>query len=125
MKKQALFIGIILITCLLTACTSFIVTDLAVIDAPNAKIIGHFREEISVNKFLGSSGGYNLGNFSATNGSDYVYDAVMAQVLNNGGSGAINVTVEYRASFMNILLNSITSNIWAPSTIIVEGDVIR
>lgn len=98
--------------------------NMAVVNANNANVIGHFTRTVTVNKFLGSSGGSNLFNLTSEAGKDLVYETTMAEVMKKGGKSAINVKVEYSASFINILLNGLTQSIWAPSTITISGDII-
>jgi len=88
-------------------------------------VIGDFDITVGINKFLGSSGGTNLFNVSSEITDPRIVDAVKLQILNMGGSRAINVKVEHRASFLNLLLNGLTFNIWAPSYARVTGTVIR
>ena len=38
---------------------------------------------------------------------------------------AVNVTVEYRASFVNLLLNGLTFGIWAPARAHVTGTIVK
>jgi hypothetical protein len=41
------------------------------------------------------------------------------------GDAATNITIEFEASFVDLLLNGITSGIYAPGNVIVSGTVVK
>ena len=126
MKKVIFVFFVMCITFVVVSCRSFQISGMEISEQPTAgNVIGDFDITVGINKFLGSSGGTNLFNVSSEITDPRIVDAVKLQILNMGGSRAINVKVEHRASFLNLLLNGLTFNIWAPSYARVTGTVIR
>ena len=57
-------------------------------------------------------------------------DPDVAKILSDevkaaGGTHAVNVKVNYQATFVNGLLNIITASIYNPFTLTIEGDVVK
>jgi hypothetical protein len=88
-------------------------------------VLGNFRTEIWVHEFLGSSGGANLFNITADATEGPVKEAIQNAIAEKGGDAAIDVTIEHQASFVDVLLNAITSGIYAPGNVIVSGTIIK
>ena len=126
-KKAALTIfTVIIVLLVITSCRTFQVGGMEVHEtATQGEIVGDFNIAVSVNKFLGNSGGVNLFNATSDATDPLIIQAIRTEVQNRGGTSAVNVKIEYKATFLNILLNTITFNIWAPSTAIVTGTIIR
>ena len=110
---------------LVSGCTTFKADGLAYLSNADYTILGHFEKTESIHKFLGNSAGTNLFNLSSDVTKDKIADLIFMEVQKKGGNGAVNVNVEYKATFFNLLLNYITSGIYAPSTIIISGDIIK
>ena len=129
MKKANLFKVFILVVSIVffaTSCTSFQVSGLEVSPQATAgDIIGDFDINVHVRKFFGGSAGTNLLNFTSDVTDPLVVDAIQAEIFRMGGSRAINVRMEHRASFLDIFLNAITFSIYSPSYVRVTGTVIR
>jgi hypothetical protein len=92
---------------------------------PKSTPVGDFKVEVWVHGFLGSAAGTKLFNLTADATDPAVKDAIMKEIKSRGGDAAINVTIEYQASFVNILLNSITAYIYAPGNLIITGTVVK
>ncbi|MDR0472877.1 MAG: hypothetical protein LBH43_04305 [Treponema sp.] len=131
MNKRLIFP--VMLVCLLAlsslvgvSCTSFQVSGVEVAQqASSGDVLGSFDIKVNVVKFLGSAAGSNLFNVSSDATDPKIVDAVKAEVAKLGGSRAINVKIVYQASFINLLLNSITGFIYAPATAHVTGTVIK
>ena len=125
MKKILILLATV--TCLLvTSCMSFKATDLAVLHQDSSmQMLGHFEKEVVINEFLGDSGGLNLGDFSADAMNDEITRVVWDEINKKGGNGAININIEYTATALDIIFNSLTSGIWAPAHLKITGDVIN
>lgn len=78
-----------------------------------------------VNEFLGTSGGANIVNATATNMDNPIYDAVRREINKYSGDAAVNVTVQYEASFVDLLLNGITFGVYAPAHAKIKGTVVK
>ncbi len=111
---------------LLASCTTFKASGLSYnVKAPKTTVLGDFRVEVWVNEFLGSSGGVNLFNITADATEGPVKDAIQNAIRDKGGDAAINVTIEHQASFVDILLNVVTSSIYAPGNVIISGTIVK
>jgi hypothetical protein len=111
---------------LLASCTTFKASGLSyIVKSPKTTVLGDFRTEIWVNEFLGASGGANLFNITADATEGPVKEAIQNAIKEKNGDAAINVTIEHQASFVDILLNAITSSIYAPGNVIVTGTIVK
>lgn len=124
--KNVVKMGAALVALLAIAgCTTFQLSGIQVVeDMPGMQPLGDFEIIVPVNEFIGAPGGANLFNASATAMNNPIRDAIRREIENRSGDAAINVTVEYRASFVNILLNGLTLGIWSPAQAIVTGTVV-
>ena len=124
MKK--IFILLVLgLSLSITSCMSFKASDLAIIQQDQSmKMLGHFKKTVLVHEFLGASGGANLINISADVMNEKITDIVWKEINKRDGNGAINIEIEYSATFLDILANGLTESIWAPAHLTVSGDVI-
>jgi hypothetical protein len=110
----------------LAGCTSFKASNLAVMPpGANYTSLGNFHTTVLVNGFLGGSAGTKLFNVSSDVTDEAVSHAIEQEIKDKGGTGAINITIEHRASFIQALLNSFTMAIWAPAEIYITGTVIK
>lgn len=124
MKKIFLLL-IVGLTLTFSSCMSFKATDLAVLRQDSSmKLLGHFHTTVLVHEFLGSSGGANLFNITADAMNDKISDIVWKEINKKGGNGALNIEIEYSATFLDMIANSITETIWAPAHLTISGDVI-
>ena len=111
---------------LLASCTTFKASGLSYsIASPKTTVLGDFKTEVWVNEFLGASGGANLFNISADATEGAVREAIQNAIKEKNGDAAINVTIEHQASFVDLLLNAITSSIYAPGNIIISGTIVK
>lgn len=109
----------------IASCTTFQLSGIQMTeDMPGMQPLGDFETTVKVNEFIGNAGGANLFNLTATNMDDRIYDAIRREVQRRSGDAAINVTVEYRASFIDLLLNGITFGLYAPATAVISGTVV-
>ena len=126
MRKTVLIIGSLLLVLFVASCTTFQLSGIQMNeDMPSYQSVGHFETTVMVNEFLGSSGGANIVNASATAMDNPIYDAVRREINKYSGDAAVNVTVKYQATFVDLLLNGITSGIYAPAHAKIEGTVVK
>jgi len=120
---------ILLIACaglIITACTTFQASGLQVgMSSSGTEVLGNFSTTVYINKFFGASGGANLLNLGASATSGPIRNAIDKEIQKKGGTAAINISIKYSASLLQMLLNSITGTIWAPATITITGTIIR
>jgi hypothetical protein len=111
---------------LLASCTTFKASGLSYsLQAPKATVLGDFKVEVWVNEFLGEAGGAKLFNITADATEGPVKDAIQNAIRDKGGDAAINVTIEHQASFVDVLLNVVTSSIYAPGNVIITGTIVK
>ncbi|MEM5948030.1 hypothetical protein WKV44_05700 [Spirochaetia bacterium 38H-sp] len=87
--------------------------------------MGEFDITVKVNEFLGNSGGTNLLNLSADAMDTAIYDAIQREIQKYTGDAAVNVIIEYKAEFLDLLLNNFTFGIYAPATAHVTGTIVK
>lgn len=126
MRKTVLIIGSLLLVLFVASCTTFQLSGIQMNeDMPSYQSVGQFETTVMVNEFLGSSGGANIVNATATAMDNPIYDAVRREINKYSGDAAVNVTVKYQATFVDLLLNGITSGIYAPAHAKIEGTVVK
>jgi hypothetical protein len=112
----------------LVSCTTFTVVGLEQGVSPTGrpyKELGNFTEREWVNKFLGASGGTNLFNISSHATDGVVTRAITKNLRKFGGNAVINLEISYVSNPFQGILNTLTLHIWAPSTVVVKGTVIK
>ena len=126
MKQAFRIIGILAVVGLIASCTTFQVSGVQVNKAtPSFQSVGEFQKTIAVNEFLGSSGGANFANVTATNMDEQIFDAIRREIEKFSGDAAVNVTIKYEATFIDLLLNGITSGIYAPAHATISGTIVK
>jgi hypothetical protein len=126
MKKFQVISLTIAAVLLIAGCTTFRASNLATTSAkPKTRELGTFTTSVLVNEFFGNSGGINLFNITSAKMDAICQEALQAEIFKLGGDAAVDVTIEYRASFGNLLLNIITCGIWAPATLELNGTVVK
>jgi hypothetical protein len=126
LKKSAyLLLGILLIASV-ASCTTFKLSGIQITrEIPSYQPVGEFEITIPVTELLGSSGGANIANVSATAMDEKIYDAIQREIQKFTGDAAVNVTVEYQVTLMNAVLNGLTASILAPATAKVTGVIVK
>lgn len=110
----------------LVGCTTFKFSGAQVTSRlPAYTKVGTFDVTIWVNKFLGSSGGATLFNVTADAMDAPIYDAIQREIQKHSADAAVDITIDYKASFVNLLLNGLTSGIYAPATAHVTGTLVK
>ena len=126
MKNLKPIAFLVVAAALLASCTTFKASGLSYsLKSTKTTVLGDFKTEVWVNEFLGSSGGANLFNITADATEGPVKDAIQNAIKEKNGDAAINVTIEHQASFVDILLNALTSSIYAPGNVIVSGTIVK
>ncbi len=119
-------IALLLAVVVLSSCTTFQLSGAQVTkQIPSYTSVGTFDITVPVHEFLGGSGGINLFNVSAEAMDTEIYDAIQREIQKFTGDAAVNVTVTYRATFVDILLNAVTLNIYAPAHAQITGTIVK
>ena len=110
----------------LASCTTFKVSGVQITKViPKYDTVGEFDINVKVWEFLGSSGGANLFNATANTMDPKIYDAIQREIQKFTGDAAVNIVIEYKADFVDIILNGITVGITAPATAHITGTIIK
>lgn len=125
MKIKTL-IMLLLVVLVFASCTTFKVSGVQVTrEIPSYQVVGEFEITVKVFELLGLSGGANLFNVTADKMDTAIYDAIQREIQKYTGDAAVNITIEYRASAGNIIVNGLTGTIAAPAQAIVTGTVVK
>ncbi len=126
LNRSLVFILLATLAFAIAGCTTFKFSGAQVTtQLPAYTSVGTFDITVWVNEFLGSSGGANLFNVTADSMDAPIYDAIQREIHKYSGDAAVNVTVEYNASFVDILLNALTVGIYAPAEARITGTVVK
>lgn len=126
MKKIFPVIALVLVALFAVSCTTFKFEGAQVTrEIPSYNPVGTFDITVKVHEFLGASGGANLLNVSSDAMNTKIYDSIQREIQKYTGDAAMNVTIEYQASFIDLLLNGITYGIYAPATAHIKGTVVK
>ena len=126
MKKTLLLGAAVLVVFVVASCTSFQMSGIQMNEEmPSYQAVGDFQTTVMVNEFLGTSGGSNVFNATATAMDNPIYDAVRREINKYSGDAAVNVTVVYKATFVDMLLNGFTLGLYAPAHAQIEGTIVK
>ena len=126
MKKALTITGMVLLVLFVASCTTFQLSGIQMNEEmPSYQTVGEFETTVMVNEFLGSSGGSNILNVTATEMDNPIYDAVRREINKYSGDAAVNVTVTYEATFVDMLLNGFTFGLYAPAHAKIKGTVVK
>ncbi len=122
MLKSVLSVSLgLLMVLLLTACYT-VTLDAHMADTPivmnnpsKKKPIKHFRIQATSHHLI-----IGLIEFSKPD----IASEIMKEVHDAGGTAAVNVRIKSEFTFLDYVLNFLTSGIYNPITVIAEGDVI-
>ena len=111
---------------LVVSCTTFQVSGVQMNkETPSFQTVGQFETSVAVHEFIGESGGMNLLNVTATNMDEKIFDAIRREIEKFSGDAAVNVTIKYEATFVDLLLNVLTASIYAPAHATISGTIVK
>jgi len=126
LKRLGRIIGILVFVGFVVSCTTFQLSGIQKSKAtPSYQAVGQFEVTVVVHEFLGGPGGINLVNVTATRMDDKIFNAISREIDKFSGDAAVNITVEYQATFIDLLLNALTGSIYAPAHARVTGTVVK
>jgi len=126
MQKGIRLLTLLVVGLFVVSCTTFKFEGAQVTrDIQSYNSVGTFDITVKVHEFLGSSGGANLFNVTSDAMNTVIYDAIQREIQKYTGDAAVNISIEYQASFIDLLLNGITYGIYAPATARVKGTIIK
>ena len=125
LNKIALIVLVVLAV-VLSSCTTFKLSGVQVTkEIPSYETVGTFDVSIKVNEFLGSPGGANFNNYSADAMDTVIYDAIQREIQKFTGDAAVNVVIEYKAEFIDMLFAGFTGNLYSPATAYISGVIVK
>jgi len=123
-KIALLFLVVIAIV--LSSCTTFKLSGVQVTkEIPAYDSVGTFDVAVKVWEFVGSPGGANLGNVTSDAMDTEIYDAIQREIQKYTGDAAVNVVVEYKAEFIDMIIAGLTGSILSPATAHISGTIIK
>lgn len=126
MKKLLKVASILIIGLAMASCTTFKFEGAQITkELPSYTNVGTFEITVKVSEFLGSSGGANLLNVTSDAMNTKIFDAIQREIQKASADAAINVSIEYKASFIDMILNSMTFSLYAPATAVVKGTLVK
>ncbi len=126
MKKLLRLAAVLLVIAMIVSCTTFKLSGIQVTkEIPSYQTVGEFEIDVRVTEWLGIAGGPNLFNVSSDAMDNKIYDAIQREIQKYTADAAVNITVEYKATFMNLVLNGMTGSIFAPATATVTGVIVK
>jgi hypothetical protein len=124
-KAMYVLVGLLLVLSV-ASCTTFKLSGIQVTrEIQSYQTVGEFKILVPVTELLGASGGANIANFTATAMDEKIYDAIQREIQKFTGDAAVNVTVEYKVTLINAVLNGLTGSILAPAVAEVSGVVVK
>ncbi len=94
-------------------------------EMPAHQVVGDFEVTVKITEYLGAPGGANLGNITAEAMNSVVSDAIQMEISNYDGDAAIDIDIVQKATFVDVLLTSVTGSIYAPCHVTISGTVIK
>lgn len=125
--KKMITLGLILFAVFaISSCTTFKLSGIQMNDSmPSYTSVGEFSTSIQVWEFVGTPGGTNLANITATNMDTQIYDTVRREISKYSGDAAVNVTIEYKATLIDLLISGVTGGLAVPAHAEISGTVVK
>ncbi len=126
MRKVYIAAAAVLVALFAASCTTFKFEGAQVTrEIPSYNTVGTFDITVKVHEFLGSSGGANILNVTSDAMNTKIYDAIQREIQKFTGDAAVNVSIEYQAGLIDLLLNGFTWGVYAPATARVKGSIVK
>lgn len=126
MRKIYIAAAVALVALFAASCTTFKFEGAQITrEIPSYNTVGTFDITVKIHEFLGVSGGANVLNVSADGMNTKIYDAIQREIQKFTGDAAVNVSIEYKAGFIDMLLNGFTWGVYAPATARVKGSIVK
>ena len=124
--RRIVLILLIVLAVVLSSCTTFKLSGAQVTrEIPAYDTVGTFDITVKVNEFLGSPGGANFLNVTADAMDTEIYDAIQREIQKYTGDAAVNVVIEYKAEFIDMLFAGFTGGLYAPATAHISGVIVK
>lgn len=126
LKNSMYILGCVLLIAIVSSCTTFKLSGIQVTrEIQSYQTVGQFKIDVPVMELLGTSGGANIVNVTATAMDTRIYDAIQREIQKYTGDAAVNVTVEYKVTLVNAVINGLSGTILAPAVAEVSGVIVK
>ena len=123
MRKTAL-LGVVVTVALLASCTSVSFEGLQMQkDIPSYTVIKEFEKAIADPHILGM--GTSFGLIPLGQPDKEIFDTIRGEIDKVSGDAAIDVTISYGMSAVDMVLNSFTGGIYSPRRITIKGTIVK
>lgn len=92
-------------------------------DVPSFNVVGEFEKTISQHAIIGGWSGGSLVKMS--DNDERIFSIITDEITKKGGDAAIDVTIEYGAGVVDLLLNAVTFSVYNPGKIKISGTIIK
>ncbi len=92
-------------------------------DVPSFNVVGEFEKVVAHNGIIGNAAGYKL--IQMNDNDERIFSIITDEIQKKGGDAAIDVTIEYRADILDILITGVTFSLFSPSDIVIKGTIIK
>jgi hypothetical protein len=90
---------------------------------PSFNVVGQFERTLSQHAIIGGWSGGSLVKLS--DNDERIFAIITDEIQKKGGDAAIDVTIEYGANVVDLLLNAVTFSIYNPGKVSISGTVIK
>jgi hypothetical protein len=91
-------------------------------DLESYSVVKEFEITMKDTQLLGSGTGYGL--ISLNQPDERIFQEIRREIDKVSGDAAIDVTIEYKTTFTDMLLNGATAALYSPRTIKVTGTIV-
>ena len=124
MKTMKIGVLAVALLLLIASCTTVSFQGMQMTkDVPSFNVVGEFEKKVAHNGVIGAPAGYKL--IQLNDNDERIFSIITDEIQKKGGDAAIDVTIEYKADFLDIILNAVTFSIYSPSDIIIKGTIIK
>ena len=123
MKSFRVF-AVLLALLLMASCTTASFQGMQMTkDVPSFNVVGQFEKTLSQHAIIGPWSGGSLVKLS--DNDERIFAIITDEIQKKGGDAAIDVTIEYGANVVDLLLNAVTFSIYNPGKVHISGTVIK
>ena len=119
MKNMKIAALVLLVALFAVSCTTVSFQGIqAVRDMPDFTVVGEFERVISDPHLI-------AGPLPMGQPDHRIFTEIQDEIAKLSGDAAINVTIEYGQTFFDLILGSLTGQLYSPRTITLSGTVVK
>jgi hypothetical protein len=92
-------------------------------DLQNYTVVKNFKKTITDPRVIGYGTSWAL--IGLTRPDKVIFDTIRSEINKVSGDAAIDVTISYGSSLVDMLLNSFTAGLYSPRTITISGTIVK